>query len=169
MLLCEHIDTNTYKLRAFLREKTFVDGHGCHTSLNFGVNAKENQDNVPTLNWLPKLHKNPIKARLIANSISRTTTELSKVLTYKHHYDKSTRQRMLRKGDKVLLHLPTSRSKLMLQWKSPYKVVEVVNRMNYGVTFDDMVGTYHNNLLKRFEEMDDTVLSCMAIMEAEPS
>ena len=29
-----------------------------------------------TLNWLPKLHKRPYKARLIANSSSCTTTEL---------------------------------------------------------------------------------------------
>ena len=58
-----------------------VDGHGCHTALHFGVKAKENQDKVPTLYWLPKLHKNPYKARLIANSSSCTTTELFKLLT----------------------------------------------------------------------------------------
>ena len=50
-------------------------------SLHFGVKAKENQDKVPTLYWLPKLHKKPYKARFIANSSSCTTTELSKLLT----------------------------------------------------------------------------------------
>ena len=88
---------------------------------------------------------------------------------YKHHYDKSTRHIGLKKGDKVLLLLPTSHNKLMLQWKGPYKVVEVVNRMDYKVKVDDRVGTYHINLLKRFEERDDTVFSGMAIIEAEPS
>ena len=34
-----------------------VDGHGCHTTLNFGVKAKDDKDKVPTLYWLPKLHK----------------------------------------------------------------------------------------------------------------
>ena len=58
-----------------------VDGHGCHTALHFGVKAKENQDRVPTLYWLPKLHKKPYKARIIANSSACTTTELSKLLT----------------------------------------------------------------------------------------
>ena len=59
-----------------------VDGHGCHTALYFGVKSKENQDKVPTLYWLPKLHKNPYKAIFIAtrNSSSCTTTELSKLL-----------------------------------------------------------------------------------------
>ena len=47
----------------------------------FLLSAKENQDKVPTLYWLPKLHKNPYKARFIANSSSCMTTELSKLLT----------------------------------------------------------------------------------------
>ena len=61
--------------------KRFVDGHCCHTALHFGVKAKENQEKVPTVYWLPKLYKkNPYKARFIANSSSCTTTELSKLL-----------------------------------------------------------------------------------------
>ena len=41
------------------------DGHGCHTALHFCVKAKENQDKVPTLYWLRKLHKNAIKLDLL--------------------------------------------------------------------------------------------------------
>ena len=55
-----------------------VDGHVCHTALHFGVKAKENQDKVPTLNWLPKLHKNFIKLDLL---LILVLTELSKLLT----------------------------------------------------------------------------------------
>ena len=80
-LKCELFDTNAYKLQASLSEKVVVDGHGCHTDLYFGVKAKENQDNVPTLYWLAKLHKKTYKARFIANTSSCTTTELSKLLT----------------------------------------------------------------------------------------
>ena len=72
--------TNAYKLQPSLSERVIVDGHGCHTALHFGVKARENQDKVPTLSWLPKLHKKPYKARLMANSSSCTTTELSKLL-----------------------------------------------------------------------------------------
>ena len=39
--------------------------YSCHTALNFSVKAKENQDKVPRLYWLPKLHKNPIKQDLL--------------------------------------------------------------------------------------------------------
>ena len=77
----ELVDTNAYKLQPSLSERVIVDGHGCHTALHFGVKAKENQDKVPTLYWLPKLNKKPYKARFIANSSSCTTTELSKLLT----------------------------------------------------------------------------------------
>ena len=61
----ELVDTNAYKLQPSLSERAIVDGHGCHTALNFVVKAKENQDKVPTWYWLPKLHKNPIKQDLL--------------------------------------------------------------------------------------------------------
>ena len=77
----ELVDTNAYRLQPSLSERVIVDGPCCHTALHFGVNAKQNQDKVPTLYWLPKLHKKPYKARFIANSSSNTTTELSKLLT----------------------------------------------------------------------------------------
>ena len=80
-LKCELVDTNAYKLQPSLNERVVVDGHGCHTALHYGVKAKENQNKVSTLYWLPKLQKNPYKARFIANSSSCTITKLSKLLT----------------------------------------------------------------------------------------
>ena len=61
-----------------LSERVVGDEHSCHTALRFGVKAKENQDRVPKLYWLPKLHKILKKARFIAYYGSCTTTELSK-------------------------------------------------------------------------------------------
>ena len=77
--------------------------------------------------------------------------------------------RRLKKGDKVFLLLPTTHNNLMLQWKVPYEVVGVAYRMDYRVKVDDKVRTYHINLLKKFEERSDTVISGMAIIEAKPS
>ena len=57
--------TSDSKLQPSLSERVIVDGHGCHTALHFGVKAKENQDKVPTLYLLPKLHKKPIKQDLL--------------------------------------------------------------------------------------------------------
>ena len=58
-----------------------MNGHCNHLALKFSVCVKERQDRLPTMYWLPKLHKRPFKARFIANSSSCTTTELSKLLT----------------------------------------------------------------------------------------
>ena len=52
----ELIGTTAYKLQASFTEKSTVDGHGCHAALNFGGKAKENQDKIPTLCVLSKLH-----------------------------------------------------------------------------------------------------------------
>ena len=42
----------------------------------FGVFVDEDHSKLPTLYWLPKLHKRPYKSRFIANSSSCTTTIL---------------------------------------------------------------------------------------------
>ena len=51
----------------------------------FGLFVDENHSKLPTLYWLPKLHKRlhkwPYKLRFIANSSACTTTELSILLT----------------------------------------------------------------------------------------
>ena len=65
----------------FEEEKSVVNGHCNLLALRFSVCVKERQDRLPTMYWLPKLHKTPYKARFIANSSSCTTTELSKLLT----------------------------------------------------------------------------------------
>ena len=47
----------------------------------FGLFVDEDHSKLPTLYWLPKLHKRPYKSRFIANSSACTTTELSICLT----------------------------------------------------------------------------------------
>ena len=62
-------------------EKSVVYSHSNGIPNKFAVDVKERQDRLPTMYWLPKLHKKPYKARFIANSSFCTTTELSKLLT----------------------------------------------------------------------------------------
>ena len=63
-----------------------MNGHCNHLALKFSVCVKERQDRLPTMYWLPKLHKRLYKARFIANSSSCTTTEFSKLLTAVKNY-----------------------------------------------------------------------------------
>ena len=46
-----------------------------------GLFVDEDHSKLPTLYWLPKLHKRPYKSRFIANSSACTSTELSILLT----------------------------------------------------------------------------------------
>ena len=60
----------------------YIDGWIYHNvKTRFAVSVNEDQEKLPTVYWLPKLHKQPYKARFIANSSSCTTIELSKLLT----------------------------------------------------------------------------------------
>ena len=72
--------TKTYE-ETSIDEKSVVYSHSNEIPNKFVVYVKERQDRLPTMYWLPKLHKRPYKARFIANSSSCTTTELSKLLT----------------------------------------------------------------------------------------
>ena len=58
-----------------------INNHIFHNATRFVVSINEDQERFPTLYWLPKLRKQPIEARFIANSSSWQTTELSKLLT----------------------------------------------------------------------------------------
>ena len=62
-------------------EKSVVYSHSNEIPNKFAVDVKERQGRLPTMYWLPKLHKRPYKDRFIANSSSCTATELSKLLT----------------------------------------------------------------------------------------
>ena len=50
-------------------------------AVKFGLFVDEDHSKLPTLYWLPQLHKRPYKSRFIANSSACTTTELSIILT----------------------------------------------------------------------------------------
>ena len=47
----------------------------------FGLFVDEDHSKIPTLYWLPKLHKRPYKSRFIADSSACTSNELSILLT----------------------------------------------------------------------------------------
>ena len=66
----------------------------------------------------------------------------------KYHYDCKEKPRKFRTGDKVLLLLPTDNNKLLMQWKDPYVIQEVVDPNDYKVKVGRGLKAYHANLLK---------------------
>ena len=75
---------------------------------------------------------------------------------YRHHYDKKTRDRSFIVGQKVYLLLPMDNNKLLLQWRGPYKVTRVLNRMDYEIDVNGHTKIYHANLLKECVEREDS-------------
>ena len=56
--------TKTYE-RSSTDERSVVNTHSIDITAKFAVSIKEKQNRLPTLYWLPKLHKRPYKALLI--------------------------------------------------------------------------------------------------------
>ena len=76
----ELVGTDACRLQPSLGERVVVGGRGCCAALRFGVGAGEDQDKVPTLCWLPGLHRRPYGAGFVANSGSCAAAELSGLL-----------------------------------------------------------------------------------------
>ena len=55
---------------------------------------------------------------------------------------------------------------MLLQWKGPYEVVEVVNRMDYKIDVNGVVSTYHANMLKQYVECLNELSHCLLSAEA---
>ena len=68
----------------------------------------------------------------------------------KHYYDRKAKPRQFSAGDQVLILLPTDHNKLLMQWKGPYVVQDVVGLNDYRVKVGSKVKTYHANLLKEY-------------------
>ena len=62
------------------------------------------------------------------------------------YYDRRAKPRSFKVGDKVLLLLPTDSNKLLLQWRGPFEIVEVLNRVDYRVNVNGYIHTYHANI-----------------------
>lgn len=78
--------------------------------------------------------------------------ELSKAQgRYKLYYDKKAKQRVFPIGGQVLLLLPTSNDKLLMQWQGPYTVKERVGTMDYRIEKNGKLKIYHANMLKHYE------------------
>ncbi|XP_069186398.1 uncharacterized protein [Procambarus clarkii] len=89
----------------------------------------------------------------LENTCQLAREQLAKAKEYqKQTYDKKAEERKFSVGDKALLLLPTSRNKLLLQWKGPFTVVECSHSLNYVLNIDGARKKYHVNMLKRYED-----------------
>ncbi len=77
-------------------------------------------------------------------------------------YNQGTRLRKFAPGEKVLVLLPTSSSKLLAKWQGPFEVTRRIGDLNYEVVRTDRNGAhqiYHLNLLKKWSEAESVMLA----------
>ncbi len=85
-------------------------------------------------------------------------------------YNRGARLRNFTPGDKVLVLLPTSSSKLLAKWQGPFEVTRRVGDLNYEVVRTDRSGAhqiYHLNLLKKWNEVEPVMLATVVGSEED--
>ena len=76
-------------------------------------------------------------------------------------YNRGARLRQFSPGDKVLVLLPSSSSKLLAKWQGPFVVTRRVGDVDYELAHSDRGGAtqiYHLNLLKAWREVEPVSL-----------
>ena len=79
----------------------------------------------------------------------------------KEWFDRQARERELKVGEKVLILLPTSASKLLAKWQGPFVVKGRKGRVNYEVDMGERrkkCRTFHINMLKPWVEYEEMSL-----------
>ena len=74
----------------------------------------------------------------------------------KVHYDRRSKMRSLAVGQEVLIMLPTTENKLLMQWRGPYLIVGKVGQYDYRILVNGVEKTYHVNLLKKYNRRSET-------------
>ena len=72
-------------------------------------------------------------------------------------YDCNAKDRELSPGDRVLVLLPTSTNKLLVEWQGPYSISRRVGRVTYEVDMKDRrrrKRIYHINMLHEWVAQD---------------
>ena len=80
-------------------------------------------------------------------------------------YDRHARKRTFQIGDRVLVLLPTSTSKLTAQWQGPGEVVKPVGKVNYLVRMPGRrkpERVFHVNMLQKWHDRPSSVLYAQA-------
>ena len=67
-------------------------------------------------------------------------------------FSKRGQKREIEKGDKVLILLPTSTNKLVLEWRGPFEVDKRMSKVDFGVNVENCVRVFHTNRMKKYDE-----------------
>ena len=126
------------------------------------VGKNEPEPEVQTVyNYIFDL-KNKFKemSALVQQSLIDAKTKQNK------YYNLKNVNRRFKVGDYVLLLLPTDQNKLMLTWKGPFRVSNVVdNGLDYDIEINGKIKRFHVNMLKRYLQREEFgYVSCSVVV-----
>eukprot|EP00745_Piridium_sociabile_P045225 TRINITY_DN9715_c0_g1_i3.p2 TRINITY_DN9715_c0_g1~~TRINITY_DN9715_c0_g1_i3.p2 ORF type:complete len:489 (-),score=73.55 TRINITY_DN9715_c0_g1_i3:457-1923(-) len=86
------------------------------------------------------------------------------------YFNKKTKPRKFKVGDKVLVLLPNKRNKLQMTWKGPYVVSDKMNECDYRIMVGNKEKVFHANILKQyFTRQEETHIVAVVMVEDDES
>ncbi|XP_075723904.1 uncharacterized protein LOC142765981 [Rhipicephalus microplus] len=86
---------------------------------------------------------------------------------YAKHFNRKSRDRIFKPGDKVLILLPTDKNTLLMHWKGSFKVQATIGDFDYSIKTPSGPTIFHANLLKKYAEREtnrDAPHQCQVIV-----
>lgn len=128
---------------------------------------EDHQSDITVLEYVLDLLQQLQDTREIAESNMHEAQQRAK-----SYYDRNTRPRTYREGDKVLVLRPTRANKLQVHWDGPFTVLRQLSDTTYMVEFRGRkkeVRTYHTNLMKPYVSSTHVVSVALNVPEEQPS
>ncbi len=85
----------------------------------------------------------------------------------KKYKDRKAKNRSFQVNEEVLVFLPTTANKLLMTWKGPYKIVEVLD-FDYVIDMGGKKKIFHANMLKLFHRRQDAAVTSFVAGETVP-
>ena len=89
------------------------------------------------------------------------------VSRYCKYYNRKSRTRSMKVGDKVLVLLPTDTNKLLMQWKGPFPITEKLGTVDYRIDMHGVQKTFHANLLKLYVSREPELVGALGVIEPD--
>ena len=86
-------------------------------------------------------------------------------------YDRNSREHEFQPADEVLVLLPTTTNKLLVQWQGPYRVLRRIGKVDYVIDMHDRRKrhcTFHVNMLRKWHEPAASAFTAMEEVADEP-
>ncbi|XP_069502965.1 uncharacterized protein [Ambystoma mexicanum] len=114
---------------------------------------KENWEEQPEQELSLTEYASQLQERIERLRVVARDNLLQAQLNQEKYYNQKAQLRTFKKGDQVLILMPTSDNKMLASWKGPFEIQEVLGPLTYKVKQPGsrlMCQTYHVNLLKKW-------------------